>query len=156
MRKTLIVLMIIALAPLSLHAQYNFPLGELQKLTSKNASDFETFVLEKEYSYQSKLSSKVLKVYTSDKPGAGGKQYTISRYQVPNAMAKVSFTTTDKKFYLDLKAHLAGSGLKFVNEENKTIDGVQATCYNYANGALRVSLCSYSTDVTWFNIEVHF
>ena len=150
-----LVTILVALAPLGLHAQYNFPLGELQKLTGKNPSDFETFVLGKDYSLQSKLSSNVMKVYTGDKKNADGTQNTISRYQVPNAMAKVTFTTTDKKYYLDVKTHLAASGLKFVNEENRTIDGVQAECNNYANGALKVSLCSYTTDVTWFKVEVH-
>jgi len=158
MKRSLIALAIvlIALTPFSLLAQYNFPLGELQKLTNKNASDFETFVLEKDYSPLSKLSSKVMKVYTSDKAGASGKQYTISRYQVPNAVARVTFATTDKKYYIDLKSHLPASGLKFVNEETKTIDGVETVCYNYANGALKVSLCSYTNDVPWYRVEVHF
>jgi hypothetical protein len=158
MKRKLIALAIIliALAPFTLHAQYNFSLGELQKLTGKNPSDFETFVLGKDYSLQSKLSNNVTKVYISDKKGDNGTQNTISRYQVPNAMARITFTTTDKKYYLDIKTHLAASGLKFVNEENKTIDGAQAECNNYANGALKLSLCSYTTSVTWFKIEVHF
>ncbi len=145
----------IALAPFTVHAQYNFPLGELQKLIGKNPGDFETVVLGNDYSIQSKLSNKVMKVYTSDKHDANGKQYTISRYQVPTAMAKVTFSCTDKKYYLDVKSHLGASGLKFVNEETKTIDGAQAECNNYANGAIKVSLCSYTTDVTWFVVEVH-
>ena len=157
MKTTFIALAVIlmAFAPFASNAQYNFPLAELQKLTNKNASDFETVVLGKDYSIQSKLSNQVMKVYTSDKPGADGKQNTISRYQVPNAMAKITFCTTDKKYYLDLKSHLAAGGLKFVNEENKTIEGVQAGCYNYTNGTLKVCLCSYTTDVTWYKVEVH-
>jgi hypothetical protein len=145
-----------ALTPLSVFSQYNFPLGELQKMAQKNASDFETFVMEKDYSLQSKSSNKELKVFASDKPGPSGKQYIISRYQVPNAMARITFITTDKKHYLDVKAKLAAGGVKYVNEENKTIDGTQAACYNYASGALKVTLCTYTTDVTWFKVELHF
>lgn len=156
MKKTsLIIAVIIAFAPLTLRAQYNFPLSELQKLTGKNASDFDTYVMGKDYSLQGKLSTAVMKVYTSDKTGPEGKKYTISRYQVPNAMAKITFSTTDKKYYLDLKSHLAGTGLKYVSQNERTIEGMQATCYNYANGALKVSLCTYSADENWFVVEVH-
>ncbi len=153
---TLLTVMLIALAPRVLYAQYAFPLGELQKLTTKNASDFETEVMKKDYSYQQKQSNKELKVYTSDKPGKEGQKYVISRYQVPNAMAKVTFITTDKNYYLDVKAKLAATGVKYVNNEEKMVDGNAATVYNYANGALRVALITYSTDINWYRVEVHF
>jgi hypothetical protein len=155
MRKALLTFSVLFIAAAS-YAQYTFPLSDLQKLPNKNASDFETFVMEKDYSFQSKMSSQIMKVYTSDKPGASGKQYVISRYQVPNAMAKVTFTTTDKKYYLELKSKLAAAGIKYVNEENKTIEGAQAACFNYASGGFKVSLCTYTTDVMWYKVEVHF
>jgi hypothetical protein len=143
------------LLPLSSHAQYNFPLAELQKLTSKNASDFDTYVMGKDYSLQGKVSTNIMKVYASDKAGPQGKKYTIVRYQVPGAMTKITFSTTDKKFYLDVKSNLASSGLKYASQGEKTIENMQATCYNYANGALKVSLCTYSAEENWFVIEVH-
>jgi hypothetical protein len=137
------------------HAQNTFPLDELTKLTSKNPSDFETAMLEKDYSLQSKESDKVSKVFTSDKAGDKGKKYTFIRRQVPNATVGLTFTTTDKKYYLDLKAKLASSGYKFVKEENKTENGVQTTWYNYTNRTHTVSICSYTTDVTWFSVQCH-
>jgi len=157
MKRSILIAAVIFItcAPLASFAQHTFPLTELQKLTGKNAGDFETNALEKDYSLQSKLSSNIMKVYTSDKPGPEGKKYILSRYQVPNAMAKITFSTTDKKYYIDIKTHLASSGLKFVKEENKTMEGAQAECNNYANGSLKVSLCSYTTDVTWYVVEVH-
>jgi len=145
-----------AFVPFISQAQYNFPLNELQKLANKNANDFETVMLEKDYTFQSKPSTKELKTYTSDKKGADGKQNIVTRFQVPNAMAKVTFTSTDKKYYLGLKSQMAASGLKFVNEETRTIDGVQAECKNFANGGLKVSLLIYTTDVIWYRAEVHF
>lgn len=144
-----------AIIPNALKAQATFPLPELQKLTEKNASDFETEMLTKDYSMQSKLSSPTNKVYTSDKKGAQGRPYTMSRAQVPNAAAVVTFTTSDKKYYLDLKNQLASSGFKFVNEENKTVNGTSAVCHNFTNKVYTVSLYTYTTDVMWFMVQVH-
>ena len=153
----LIIVLLSFLSPLTIFAQYNFPIADMQKLCGKNASDFETVVMGKDYSVQSKLSTAVMKVYTSDKAALDGKKYTISRYQVPNAMARITFSTTDKKFYLDVKAHLATNGLKFVKEEARKFDGTDAACYNYATASsFHVALCSYTTDVPWYVIEVHF
>jgi hypothetical protein len=136
-------------------AQYNFPLAELQKLTGKNASDFETVMLEKDFSIQTKLSNPTTRIFWSDKAGAEGKKYAITRHQVPNAAVNITFNTTDKKYYIELKKTLATSGFKFKGEEAKTIDGVAATWYHYSNGVHTVSLASYSKDVTWFVVQVH-
>jgi len=111
-------------------------------------------MLEKDYSVQTKLSDPTTKVYMSDKPGVGGKQYTISRHQLPNATPDIIFTSTDKKYYLDFKAKLASSGYKFVKEENKPVNGTPAVWYHYTNGVYRASICSYTTDVTWFVVQV--
>jgi len=141
-------------APFVAMAQSTFPLPDFIKLTSKNPSDFETTMLEKDYSVQTKLSDPTTKVYMSDKPGVGGKQYTISRHQLPNATPDIIFTSTDKKYYLDFKAKLASSGYKFVKEENKPVNGTPAVWYHYTNGVYRASICSYTTDVTWFVVQV--
>jgi hypothetical protein len=146
---------VLFILPSTLFAQYTFPLAEFIKMTGQNASDFETTMLEKDYSLQTKLSSSVVKVYTSDKKGAEGKQYTITRKQVPGASVALTFTTTDKKHYLDTKAKLASSGYKFVKEENKPINNIPATWFLYTNGAYKVSICSYTTDVKWFVVEAH-
>ncbi len=142
-------------APIAALAQNTFPLPELIKLTSKNPSDFETTMLEKDYTLQTKQSSPTTKIYTSDKPGAAGKVYTMSRHQVPNATVDLVFTTTDKKYYLDVKAKLASSGYKFVKEESKPVNNVPATWYHYSNGVYKVSITSYTADVTWFTIQAH-
>ena len=84
---------LIAFTPGISRAQYNFALVELEKLTGKNASDFDTYVMEKDYTIQSKTSTQVLKIYVSDKPSADGKKNVITRYQVPNASCKIEFTT---------------------------------------------------------------
>ncbi len=137
------------------HAQYNFPLVEMEKLTAKNASDFETAVLEKDYSLDPKASTQVLKVYTSDKPSESGKKNLFTRYQVPNAVAKLEFSTTDKKYYIDVKSKLAAMGFKFLNEEDKQINGNQATVYNYSNGPFNLSLATYTKDAMWFVVTLH-
>lgn len=154
-RSTILLLSSILLSATSAFAQYTFPLPELVKLPSKNASDFETVMLEKDYSLQTKQSDQISKVYTSDKAGVSDKKYTFVRRQVPNATVGITFTTTDKKYYLDIKAKLASSGYKFVKEENKTTDKVQATWYHYSNGTMNVSICSYTTDANWFSVQVH-
>ena len=136
-------------------AQYNFPLVELEKLTGKNASDFEPAVLEKDYTLESKTSTQVLKVYSSDKPSANGKKNIVTRYQVPNASCKIEFSTTDKKYYIELKTKLASMGFKLLNEDTKPIKGAQATVYNYSNGPFQLSLSTYTTDVIWYVVEVH-
>ena len=139
------------------HAQYNFPLVELEKMTAKNASDFETVVMEKDYTLQSKLSSPVLKVYTSDKAAESGKKNTITRYQVPNAVSKIELSTTDKKYYLELKSKMAAMGFKFLGQEDKTIAGSPATIYNYTNGPFQLSLATYTAagDINWFVVQIH-
>ncbi|GAA4461577.1 hypothetical protein GCM10023093_06450 [Nemorincola caseinilytica] len=154
-RSTILLLLSIILSSSAAFAQYTFPLPELVKLPSKNASDFETIMLEKDYSLQTKLSDQVSKVYTSDKAGVNDKKYTFVRRQVPNAAVGITFTTTDKKYYLDIKAKLAASGYKFVKEEHKTIEKVEATWYHYSNGTMNVSICSYTTDANWFAVQVH-
>ena len=137
------------------HAQYNFPLVEMEKLTAKNASDFETAVMEKDYSLQAKTSTSVLKVYTSDKPSESGMKNMITRYQVPNAVSKLEFTTTDKKYYIELKSKLATMGFKFLNQEDKTIKGIQATVYNYSNGPFQLCLSTYANDNTWYYVSIN-
>ena len=137
------------------NAQYNFPLAELEKLTAKNASDFETVVMEKDYSLQAKTSTSVLKVYTSDKPSESGKQNMITRYQVPNAVSKIEFSTTDKKYYIEVKASLGKLGFKFLGQEDKTIKGTQATVNNYSNGPFQLSLATYATDNTWYQVTIN-
>jgi hypothetical protein len=141
-------------APLPILAQYTFPLVEMVKLTTKNPSDFETVMLERDYSVDTKLSVPTTKIYTSDKPGATGKKYTFSRHQLPNATPDLIFTSTDKKYYLDFKAKLATSGYKFVKEENRPIGGTPAVWYDYSNGVYRVSICSYTTDDKYFTVQV--
>lgn len=143
------------LAPRLAQAQYNFPAAELQKMTNKNVSDFDTYVMEKEYSMDNKASTQILKVYHSDKATADGKNYTITRYQVPNAACKIEFSTTDKKYYLDIKSKLESMGFKLVNDQVKVIKGAQAQVYNYTNGPLMLILSTYHTDVTWYVVEVH-
>jgi len=138
------------------HAQYNFPLVELEKLTAKNASDFETALLEKDFSLDAKASTAILKVYTSDKPLESGKHSTFTRYQVPNAVAKLEFSTTDKKYYIDVKSKLGSLAFKFLNQEDKQMNGVQATVNNYTNGPFQLSLSTYSKDGnTWYVATIH-
>ena len=139
----------------SAYAQYNFPLVEIEKLTAKNASDFETALLEKDYSLDTKASTQVLKVYTSDKPAENGKKNIFTRFQVPNAVPKLEFSSTDKKYYIDIKSKLAPMGFKFLKEEDKTINGVQATVYNYTNGPFQLSLATYTKDVMWFVVTMY-
>lgn len=148
------VIALLCYAPFA-KAQYVFPIADLQKLAVDKMSDFETFMLTNDYSIQSKLSTPTSKVYTSDKPSAAGKPYTITRSQVPNAVANVMFTTTDKKWYLELKKQLASTGYKFVKEEPKAINGAQAVCSNFTNGKYQVSVFSYTTDVAWFGVQIH-
>ena len=136
-------------------AQYNFPVTELQKMTSKNVSDFDTYAMEKDYSMDNKASSQILKVYHSEKPAADGKTYTITRYQVPNMACKIEFTTTDKKYYLDIKSKLESMGFKLVNDQVKTINGAQAQVYNYSNGPFMLALSTYKTDVAWFVVAIN-
>lgn len=151
-----LLLSTIILSSYAANAQHTFALQELVNLTNKNASDFETKMLENDYSLQSKMSDDISKVYTSDKAGDGGKKYKIVRRQVTNSkVVGVTFTTTDKKYYLALKADLAKNGYKFVKEESQTIEKVPATWYHYANGPLTVSICSYTTDVSWFTVQAH-
>jgi hypothetical protein len=139
----------------TIKAQNNFPLPDLQKLTGKNGSDFETVMLEKDYSIQTKLSNPTTRVFWSDKPGAEGKKYTMVRHQLPNAAADITFSTTDKKYYLELKKALASSGFKFKGQEYKKIDGTQVEWYHYATPTHTLSLTSYTKDVTWFVVEIH-
>lgn len=137
-------------------AQHNFNLQEMVNLTSKNAPDFETKMLENDYSLQSKMSDEISKVFTSDKAGESGKKYKMVRRQVTNSkIVGLTFSTTDKKYYLSLKADLAKNGYKFVREENQTIEKVPATWYHYKNGPMNVSICSYTTDITWFTVQAH-
>ena len=149
------VAILIIITSFTARGQYNFPLVEIEKLTAKNASDFETAVMEKDFSLDAKNSTQILKVYTSDKPSESGKKSIFTRYQVPNAVSKLEFSTTDKKYYLDLKSKLAAMGFKYLNEESKTINGAQAVVYNYSNGPFNLSLSTYATDVTWFVVTLH-
>ncbi len=142
-------------APRTSHAQYNFALVELEKLTSKNSSDFDTYVMEKDYTIQSKTSTQVLKIYLSDKPSADGTKNIITRYQVPNASCKIEFSTTDKKYYLEVKSKLGAMGFKLINDEVKTINGAQAQVYHYSNGPFQLSLSTYTTDHNWYVVEIH-
>lgn len=151
----MLALSFIVSIPFAVQAQAVFPLADLQKMTAKNASDFETLMLEKDYSIQPKQSNPTTKLYQSDKPGPLAKKYTITRHQVPGAAVNLTFVTTDKKFYLDLKGDLAKSGFKFINVENKTVNGVASEWYNYSNKVYTVSLNSNTTDVTWFTVQVH-
>jgi len=137
------------------HAQYNFPLVEIEKLTQKNASDFETELLEKDYSLDTKASTQVLKVYTSDKPADNGKKNIFTRFQVPNAVPKLEFSSTDKKYYIDVKSKLTPMGFKFLNEEDKQINGVTATVYHYSNGPFQLSLATYTKDVMWYVVTLN-
>jgi hypothetical protein len=156
MKKIFLALLLsVVLSPSVSFAQYTFPLTELQKLTNKNASDFETVMIEKDYSIQSKLSNATTKIYWSDKPGVSDKKYIMSRFQVPGGATKLTFSFTDKKHYLELKKALAAGGFKFVKEENKTVDGVETVWYHYSGNGFTVSLCSYTKDVTWFVAEAH-
>jgi len=136
-------------------AQHAFPIADLQKLCMGNANDFETVMLTNDYSLQSKLSNPTTKVYWSDKAGAEGKKYSITRSQVPNAVANIMFTNTDKKWYLELKKQLAATGYKFVKEENKTINGAQASGSNFTNGKYQVSVFTYTTDAAYFGVQIH-
>ena len=151
----LIAVTLITLFPFAGHAQYNFPLAELEKLTNKNLGDFDTYVMEKDYSLDTKASTQVLKIYRSDKPSADGKINKITRYQVPNAVCRLEFSSTDKKYYLDVKSKLAAMGFKLVNDEVKTINGVQGPVYHYSNGPFQLALTTYNTDTTWYVVEVH-
>lgn len=151
----ILALATIAIGPLQASAQYLFPLAELQKLCTKNSNDFETVALTNDYSVQSKLSSPTAKVYWSDKAGAAGKKYSIVRSQVPGSMVKIDFTTTDKKYYIELKGQLAAAGYKFVKEENKLVNGVQSVCNNYANGKFQVSVYNYTIDEPWYGVQIH-
>jgi len=150
-----IIIALFAIAPLAANAQHVFPLTELQKFCAQNSSDFETFMLTNDYSLQSKLSNPVSKVYWSDKTGISDKKYTITRSQVPNAVANILFTNTDKKWYLEVKKQLAATGYKFVKEENKTVNGAQATGSNFSNGTFQVSIYTYTTDVPYYVIQIH-
>jgi hypothetical protein len=141
----LFVLFCIVVAPFVSLAQTVVPLPDLEKLCLKNASDFETFALTKDYSIQSKLSTDVTKVYWSDKANVNGKQNTLSRTQIPHASARVEFTTTDKKWYLDLKSLMASSGYKFVNDEKQTINGVPTDLHNFTNGKVHVAVYSFTS-----------
>jgi len=152
---TAVAITVFSLAPFVSNAQFNFPVTEIQKLTNKNVSDFDTYVMEKEYSMDNKASTQILKVYHSDKPAADGKQYTITRYQVPNMACKIEFTTTDKKYYLDIKSKLESMGFKLMSDQVKTINGSQAQVYNYSNGPFVLVLSNYKTDVTWYVVEIH-
>jgi hypothetical protein len=158
MKKTLFQFLFAAIvfAPLSLFAQTNFPLGELEKMCLKNANDFDTYVLGKDYSIQSKLSDAVTKMYWSDKPGAAGKPYSVARFQNPKAIPIVKCTTTDKKYYIELKTALAANGYKFDKEESKTVNGIQSVWYIYTKGVKQVSLTSYNEgEVTWYGVHIH-
>jgi hypothetical protein len=150
-----LALICIVFAGFTSYAQSVVTLPDLEKLCIKNASDFETFALTKDYSVQSKLSSDVTKVYWCDKANANGKQNTLSRTQIPHASAKVEFTTTDKKWYLDLKALMASTGYKFVNDEKRKIDGIETDMHNFTNGKVHVAVFSWTTDATWFGAQVH-
>jgi len=154
-RLVFIVVAFIALLPRLARAQYNFPVAEMQKLTAKNVSEFDTYVMEKEYSMDNKASTQILKVYHADKPAADGKTYTVTRYQVPHAACKIEFTTTDKKYYLDIKSKLESMGFKLVNDQVKTINGAQAQVYSYSNGPFTLILSNYKTDVTWYMVTIH-
>ncbi len=158
MKKTLLRLLFaaIVLSPFSLFAQTTFPLGELEKMCLKDANDFDTYVLGKDYSIQSKLSDAVTKMYWSDKPGPAGKPYTVARFQNPKAVPIVKCTTTDKKYYIELKSSLTANGYKFEKEENKTVNGIQSVWYIYSKGAKQVSLTSYNEgDATWYGVHIH-
>ncbi len=156
MKKSVTLLFSAVVFSLSVHAQQTFPLQELVNFTSKNASDFETKMLESDYSLQSKMSDEISKVYTSDKAGDKGKNYKIIRRQVTNSkVVGITFSTTDKKYYLALKADLAKAGYKFTKEEPTTIEKVPATWYHYNNGPMKISICTYRTDVNWFMVQAH-
>ncbi len=158
MKRSLVTLMVAcaAMLPLSSFAQALFPLADIEKFCTKNLSDFETEVLMKDYSLQGKLSNATTKVYASDKANANGKPNMITRSQVPNAKPNIVVATTDKKYYLELKAKLPASGYKFVKEENKAINGEQVSVYNFSNTKYQVSL--YSTtkeDIVWYTVQIH-
>jgi predicted enzyme related to lactoylglutathione lyase len=80
----------------------------------------------------------------------------ISRTVIPNAAAKIEFTTTDKKWYSDTKAILSKTGYRFINDEKRTMGGIQTDMHNFTNGKCHVTLYSYTTDVTWYAAQVHY
>jgi hypothetical protein len=144
------------MAPIASFAQYEPPLAELEKLCMKNGNDFETFALTNDYTLQPKLSTAEKKIYSSDKAGASGKKYLISRFQVPKAMTEIIFVTTDKKYYIELKGALASAKYKFVKQDDKKIEGVDATGNDFSNGKYSISLYTYTKgDVNYYEVQIH-
>ncbi len=138
------------------YAQHTFSLQEMQNFTSRSASDFETAMLENDYSLQNKLSNKESKVYVSDNAAAGGKKYKIVRRQVTNSkVVEVTFYTTDKKYYVGLKKELAAKGFKAIKNEEITVENVPATKYHFFNAPMNIILCTYTTDASWFTVQAY-
>ena len=154
MKNTLLALLLVCFAFVA-QAQTNFPLKDLESFCAKNANDFETAMLSADYSIQSKVSNQVTKIYWSDKDGANGKKYIITRTQAPHATISIEFNTTDKKYYLDFKAGLTKNGYKFVKEENKKVNGVETVWYNFSNGKYQIAVASWTADVAWFGVQIH-
>lgn len=158
MKKSLLAFAVSAffMAPVASFAQYEPPLTELEKLCMKNGNDFETFALTNDYSLQPKLSTAEKKIYCSDKAGANGKKYSITRFQVPKAMTEITFVTTDKKYYIELKSALAAAKYKFVKQDDKKIDDVDASGNDFSNGKYSVSLHTYTKgDVNYYEVQIH-
>jgi hypothetical protein len=156
MKGKLILLFAGVLAAISVSAQHTFSLQEMQNFTSKGASDFETSMLESDYSLQNKLSDKESKVYLSDKASPDGKKYKMVRRQVTNSkVVEVTFYTTDKKYYIALKKDLASKGFKAIKNEEVTVENVPATKYHFFNAPMNIILCTYTTDASWYTVQAY-
>ena len=156
MKRKLVLSIVSSVISVMSYAQHTFSLQEMQNFTSKGPSDFETDMLENDYSLQNKLSDKESKVYLSDKAAADGKKYKIVRRQVTNSkVVEVTFYTTDKKYYIALKKDLAAKGFKAVKNEEITVENVPATKYYFVNAPMNVILCTYTTDASWFTVQTY-
>jgi len=151
MKKSILLLLLSVLSMASLNlakAQSTFSLTELESLCDYGTPNFETYVLNKGYSYWSEFSSVAATLYHADKQREDATRDLISRSAYGTL---VSFTTSSKQYYLDLKTALTNQGYKFVKEEQKVIGGtsdpLNTIWYHYANENYKVIIYSYSLEI---------
>jgi len=132
-------------------AQSTFTIPELEKLSTSNSSDFETYILKKGYSYQSSLSDLKNKLYWYD-----GKRPNGRIDQIVRAVdSTVVFTTTSKQYYLDIKSALVNNGYEYFFEKNKDVLDMPTTWYYYANKKFISIIYSYTTSDGIATYQIH-
>jgi hypothetical protein len=145
-KPTFAILIFLFLGLGSAKSQNLFELKELENLCSYSSFEFDTYVLQKGYSFQGAISDEETKVYRDDYRRANGRRDQISRSVSSTEPLSLGLTTTSKQFFINLKMNIASEGFKQIKEENIAVGNNTTTFYYLSNSKFTIVLCSYTAN----------